>query len=441
MEISVKHYQALSTLVYRLCQHMRWTLYATLKPNSELAKQVLNSLACMFLVNEAKHDGMKISDREIAKIPLIMLWRMFEKTYLKQDFSQSRLEDICKRTQYDITKITDTTRRVIAQLVSEDFSDELFEAQKSDMTEFYDGATKVMTRAEFTANRSLMNVHYDGIIDEIIRKTEDFEGIPGFRRFSDPDYSVYQLLMKISTLRNQNRWATYAGEPEYSVLEHLGHTGLIAMFMHLELHPDDYTGAMFKFTAGDIHDFPEMITTDMPSPSKKLIPGFRDKIDEYEAIVMHEEIYQRIPQYQADFLIKHGMEEPHNAHIKPNLKGADYLAASDECVIKLRGGARDYNFWRAASDFKKDIESGRVVITPHANEFYEKYILAEAERMRPYLMYYDIEKNPQEFAKIEERLNNERERLGLKSIGDVVDYYDNLIRMIGDIAMYKAYFK
>src|SRR5699024_6542242 len=112
---------------------------------------------------------------------------------------------------------------------------------------------------------------------------ERFSDVPGVEDFSDPNGELFKLLLKISKLRNQNRWAVQSYLVNCSVLGHLFDTGVFAYFIGLEQFEGNEKTATKMFHMGIFHDLAEVWTSDVPSPIKDRIPGFRPATEEYEA--------------------------------------------------------------------------------------------------------------------------------------------------------------
>ena len=73
------------------------------------------------------------------------------------------------------------------------------------------------------------------------------------------------------------------------------------------------------------------------------------------------------------------MEDPVNEKHKLLLKGADYLSASDECLMNLVAGSRERKWFDAIHDLEKKQNEKKSWLSPIAQEFYNK-ILLEAKK-------------------------------------------------------------
>ena len=214
-----------------------------------------------------------------------------------------------------------------------------------------------------------------------------YTDIAGYKVLADSENPIFNMLMDISKLRNQNRWASYARSMDCSVLGHLLDTAIYAYFMSLEECPDDEERATRMFFIGLFHDVAEGWTKDIPSPIKDRIPGFREASEEYELRMLEAHMYNLLPDYLREKVKAVMMEEKENIDIKPFLKGADYLSASAECYQNIIGGTRDFNFYRALVLTERLAEEGTIRLTPDAKEFY-RHLVTEASSKMGSLIFY-----------------------------------------------------
>ncbi len=374
MKITKKLYIAVNQVFKRLSLLRRWTTDMADTQYTEQAKQGLNCLVTFFLASEYEMAGGIL---DWSKFPKIALYRAFEKAHITYDVSKEEINEIC-----EIGNVPAEKRDILPQIIEEetgdkDFAYELMEAYSGIELQIFTAARTIATYIEMKENSGAFNGAYNDMVESVARKLSEFEFIPNFKNWSEPDKAGFKLIQKISKLRNQVRWIIYAHQKDCSVLGHLFDTGYFAYFMSLEENPDEKV-ATEHFFIGIFHDVPETWTKDIPSPLKEKM-GIRAATEIYENKVVQENIYDKIPSL-APRLKKVMMEDDANASIKISMKGADYLSASRECFFQIQSGTRDYEFYRAAFDLREKVKNGKAKVTPFAMEYYE-WLLSKIEKL------------------------------------------------------------
>jgi len=200
----------------------------------------------------------------------------------------------------------------------------------------------------------------------------------------DMNGSVFKVLSKIATLRNQNRWAAETYLVECSVLGHLFETGVYAYFMALELDPHDEETAAQRFFMGIFHDCPEAWTTDIPSPVKNRIKKLRKLTEALEMKMLEKHLFSQVPPFLAEKIKYVMMEDESNADIKPLMKGADYLSGDAECFRQYVAGCNDWYFRDAMRRNQELIAEGKIRVTPVCFLF-DRYLMESVEKLTQHI--------------------------------------------------------
>lgn len=384
MNISGKTYRALNNVFLRLCLLRRWTSDMSENKYSELAKQALNLIITFFLACEEENAGKAVN---WTNFPKIAIYRAFQKAYVYFDISDNKIERIFEIGGLDLAEIPKATKTIIERETDEEFSKFICEVTKTREFWLFKGATKIATYLELVENERNFNDRYFQKSQEIVQNLKEFETIEGFKKFSNPDSSIFRMLETISRLRNQNRWTAYARTIDCSVLGHLLDTAIDAYFMSLEIEPDNEEKATKMFFIGLFHDIPEAWTKDMPSPFKDSIPGLREASELVENLMVEEHMFRILPEYTVKKLKTLIVDAGEDKQIKPYAKGADYLSASSECARQIIGGSRDFNFLRAMQDVDLKIQIGKVKLPPIANSFHNHLIRIVKEHSHNMIFY------------------------------------------------------
>lgn len=376
MELNLRMLKATNEVFKRLNILRRWTSFVTEDKYNELAKQALNCIVAYILACYSEAAGVTV---KWERFPKIALYRAFQKAYVYFDTPEHIINEICKIGNIKKSTFDIVTREIITENADEAFAEFLCEGIGTTEFQIYRAATKIATYIELTENFTKINPHeYQIKTQEINKSLKEFQNIPGVNEIFDIDNPIFKVLQTISTLRNRNRWAVQAYSIECSVLGHLFDTAVFAYFMALEQNPDDESNAAKMFFMGIFHDVAETWTTDIPSPIKDRISGFRAATEEYELKMLEEELYGKVPEFLAKKLQDVMFEDEANKEYKKLLKGADYLSADSECWRQYKAGSRDEYFLGAIRRRLPKIESGNVLLTPVCGELFN-YFLEYAE--------------------------------------------------------------
>ncbi len=374
--LNLESLQAVNEVFKRLNILRRWTSVTTDDKYNELAKQALNCITAYMLASFTEGNGNIINWE---RFPKIALYRAFQKVYVYFDTPEHIIDEICAIGNINKDAFNKATMDIIKELTNDDFSEFLSEGLGTDEMEIYRAATKIATLVELEENSSLMknSGEYRDKYTEIQRSLEKFNHIPGVAEFSDPSGEFFKLLLKISKLRNQNRWAVQPYTVNCSVLGHLFDTGILAYFIGLEHFNGDEKIAAKMFHMGIFHDLAEVWTSDVPSPIKDRISGFRAATEKYESMVLNKNLYSKVPGFLADKLRSVMFEEESNSSYHGIMKSADYLSADSECWRQYIAGSRDPYFFKSAiMGFDEKLKNGTYYLPKMSyqlHEYYKKY--------------------------------------------------------------------
>lgn len=376
--LNLESLQAVNEVFKRLNILRRWTSVTTDDKYNELAKQALNCITAYMLASFTEGNGNIINWE---RFPKIALYRAFQKVYVYFDTPEHIIDEICAIGNINKDAFNKATMDIIKELTNDDFSEFLSEGLGTDEMEIYRAATKIATLVELEENSSLMknSGEYRDKYTEIQRSLEKFNHIPGVAEFSDPSGEFFKLLLKISKLRNQNRWAVQSYTVNCSVLGHLFDTGILAYFIGLEHFNGDEKIAAKMFHMGIFHDLAEVWTSDVPSPIKDRISGFRAATEKYESMVLQRYFYNNVPPFMADKLRLVMFEEEANSSFHNIMKAADYLSADSECWRQYVSGSRDLYFLSPGiTGYDDKLTSGKLFLPPICkmlHDYFLKYSL------------------------------------------------------------------
>lgn len=372
MKLTFKQLLGTNEVLKRLNILRRWTSFVTEDRYNELAKQALNCITVFLLSAIAENAGAKI---RWENYPKITLFRAYQKTYVFFDTPENLMEEVRKLGNIPEGAFDEVTKEIICDLTDENFSEFISEAKGSFEERVYMAATKIATYIELVENKNKCDrSEYLRNIQDIVREIERYEDIPGVKDLSDVNNPMFTLLMQLSKLRNRNRWAVQSYTTECSVLGHLYDTAIFAYFMSLEQNPIDEKTATKMFFMGIMHDIAECWTTDIPSPIKDKIPGFRKATEEFELQKLEKHIYSVLPENIVPKFKEVMFEDDANKNVKALIKGADYLSADRECWLQCLGGTRDPYFNGAIEMRKPKIYNGEVVLTPVCAELHRYFL-------------------------------------------------------------------
>lgn len=363
IEVNLKYLKAVNEVFKRLNNMRRWTSFTTEGKYDELAKQSLNCMIADWIVCFCEAKGQTIYRN---RFPKIALYRSFQKAYVYFDVPEYILHEICEIGNIEKSEFEKATFQFICKETDEEFADFICEGLGTYEMRIYRAATKIATLVELVENRFRMqdNDDYDAKMEEIREYLMDFMDIPGVKDLQATNGKLFKLLLQISKLRNQNRWAVQSYMAECSVLGHLFDTAIFGYFIGLEKYQDE-TKASELFWWGLCHDVPETWTKDIPSPIKKIIPGFREAVKRYEDKIMEEKFYKYLPDFISAKIRERLTEEEENPNLRKLMKGADYLSADSECWRQYISGSRDeYFFDTAIQNFDNDLKNGIYELPP-----------------------------------------------------------------------------
>ena len=378
--LNLENLKAVNEVFRRLNNLHRWTSVITDDKYNELAKQALNCIVAYMLASVSEQNGNSI---HWERFPKIAIYRAFQKVYVYFDTGEHIINEICKIGNINKDAFNKATTDIIEELTSEDFSEFLSDGVGTYEMQIYRAATKIATLVELEEIAPVMNNTKEYRIkhDEIFHSLERFSDIPGVTEFSDLDGEIFKLLLKISKLRNQNRWAVQSYLVNCSVLGHLFDTGVLAYFIGLEQFEGDEKVATKMFFMGIFHDLAEVWTSDVPSPIKDRIPGFRAATETYEALVLERFLYSRVPEFLAKKIRSVMFEEESNSSYHGLMKSADYLSADSECWRQYLAGSRDPYFYNPGiTGYDEKLNSGKFFLPAVCRQLHD-YFLKYAEHV------------------------------------------------------------
>lgn len=356
--VDLKYLKAVNDVFKRLNNMRRWTSFTTEGKYDELSKQSLNCMIADWIACFCEQEGQAIYRN---RFPKIALYRSFQKAYVYFDVPEYILDEICQIGNIEKNEFEKVTVDFVREETDEEFAEFICEGLGTYEMRIYRAATKIATLVELEENRFRMqdNDDYDTKKDEIRDYLMNFLDIPGVKKLQDTKGMLFKLLIQISKLRNQNRWAVQSYMAECSVLGHLFDTAIYGYFIGLEKYQEE-TKATKLFWWGLCHDVPETWTKDIPSPIKRKIPGFREAVKKYEDKVMELKFYSHLPDFISDKIRERLLEEEENPDLRKLMKGADYLSADSECWRQYISGSRDeYFFDTAIQNFDNELEEGK----------------------------------------------------------------------------------
>lgn len=372
--LDLENLQAVNEVFKRLNILRRWTSITTDDKYNELAKQALNCITAFMLASEYEKQGNIVNWE---RFPKIAIYRAFQKVYVYFDTPEHLIDEICNLGNINRDCFNMATKEIIQELTNDEFSDFISEGIGTTEMEIYRAATKIATLIELEENSPLMknNGEYRDKYSEIENSLRNFSHISGVSDFSDPTGEIFKLLLKISKLRNQNRWAVQPYTINCSVLGHLFDTGVLAYFIGLEHFEWNEKISTKMFFMGIFHDLAEVWTSDVPSPIKDRISGFRAATEKYESMVLNKNLYSRVPEFLAAKLRSVMFEEEANSSFHSIMKSADYLSADSECWRQYISGSRDPYFLESAiMGFDKKLKNGTYYLPETCNQLHEYYM-------------------------------------------------------------------
>ncbi len=374
LQLNYKQVKESNEVFKRLNQMRRWTNVISQGPYNELAKQALNCIIAYLLACYAEHDG---ADIVWDRFPRIALYRAFQKIYVAFNTPEFKYEEIFKISGIDKAEFNKATVAKIAGVTDQDFANFLNEATETDEERIYKAATKIATYIELLELAKYYTPEqYNEKLINVLEEIREYEDVCGMDQLSDTSNPIFKLLQFLSGsgLRYHVRWCECGYLQECTILGHLFDTGCFAYIMSLEENPSDEKLAAKRFFMGIFHDVAEAWTTDIPSPLKDFIPGFRPACEQYEDKKLEENFYAVLPNFLKERVRDVMFEDPRNIKKhKAIIKGADYLSADSECWRQYVLGSRDPYFMGAMERRLPGIESGTVALTPICKQLFQYF--------------------------------------------------------------------
>ncbi len=368
--VNLKIMLALTEVFTRLNSLRRWTSVISDESHNEMSKQSLNCIIAEMLAVYAKEHGKMIV---FERFPKIATYRAFQKVYLYFDTPQHIRNKICELGNIPLDAFQKTTIDIISELTNEEFANFICEGVGTYEMELYRAATKIASLVELKEIAHLMDTdEYFDKSKEIQQDLSRYSYIPGVDEFSDFHGTYFKIFSAFSKLRYQPRWSVQPYSKSCVDFGHLFSTAVLGYFSTLEYTNGDEKLATKLFEHGIVHDIPEVWTTDVPSPTKKRIPGFRPALKKYEEFCLRENVYAKVPNYMEQY-IRSIMEVDEKSMDFKLLKGADYLSADIECYIIYVAGCRHpYMYKSAILGFDKDLQENRYILSPSCKQLHDR---------------------------------------------------------------------
>lgn len=358
MKWSFKKLKAIDDCFRGMNNLRRWTEFFQATRYNELAKQSLNWIVAFMIAVECEHSGKQI---QWDRFPKIGIFRGFQKmgladvthcTYanIVENKLGKQLEDF-----YQVVGQKKIKDMVADEKEAEELESFLLDGSNTYEFEIFKLACRIATLVEVIENKSKFDTtEFAKKYAEIVNSIEEtIKSMPEAARIADQNSPEFKLIRKISTLRNQNRWAVRSYRVNCSVLGHLFDTAVFAYIIALNFGLDEDVAAKMFFI-GIWHDIAEAWTKDIPSPTKDAFVGFRDASEEFELECLQKYIYDLVAPHIRDAIKAVMLEEAANKEYKALMKAADYLSADSECWRQLVAGSRDEYFRNVLlSDYEK----------------------------------------------------------------------------------------
>ncbi len=360
-KLNLSNLKAVNEVFKRLNILRRWSSYVTEDKYNELAKQSLNCIVTYMLASYCEKAGKQI---RWELFPKIALYRAFQKVYVYFDRPEYIIDEICQMGNIEKDAFFNATRQIISELTDDEFSDFISQGIGTYEMQIYRVATKIATLIELVENQyNIKEDEYNDYLQKNSDYLENYLDMPGVKELKQINSKIFQLLQKISKLRNQTRWSVMSYTIECPVLGHLFDTAIFGYFSVLEQFSDEQK-ATEMFWQGIFHDIPETWTGDFPSPIKKMIPHLRESIKMYEEKMLEQHFYASLPNFISDKIRELLAKEEQNPEFRKYFKGADYLSADSECYRQYHAGTRDtYFFEIAIKNFDKELCQGTYMLS------------------------------------------------------------------------------
>ncbi len=388
--VNLKNLLAVNEIIKRLNRLPRWTSMDNKPPYNDLNKQSLDfNIACLLAKYAEVHGKTIIWEN----FPKVAIYRIFQKGYIFFDTRRETIEAVLEVGGISKSVIEEKTIEIIKEHTNEEFGNFIFEVLNSYEMRIAKASRRIANLVELmelslSNNPTVIKKKFHQIISSL----EQYSDIPGVLEFSNTDGNYFDVLLQISSrrninrfnytevfsdfsiLRNQNRWTVQMAPVNCSVLGHEFDAAIWGYFIGLEKFGDEKI-ATLMWEDLLVHDQPEAYTNDMPSPFKKMIPGFRPALGKYEEQLLQINLYDKLPDFMADFIRSHMMDAPENKHLFPYLKGADYLSADSECWRQYQMGSRDTYFYKSAMlDFEDQLKKGTYILPANCRKLHDYFM-------------------------------------------------------------------
>lgn len=344
MIYSIRNLEGLNNQLFvNLIAMERWGTITDEKSFNQLTKQALNAIIVFFMAKK-----LEIVDRITIKwenFPRITLFTASKNCYATADVTARVINMTLAKAGKDESAMDEYTVKVSSNVFSHEFAAWMFEGVDTFEHSLYKAASKLATLVELEQIGSTDQEFKEKKRASIEKELDMFATvIPSMEFFRSEEF--LRGIRYIAKLRYQNRWAIYPKNVNVSVLGHLFDTAVYANMISLEEKMPEKK-ATKAFFLGLFHDLAELITKDMPSPTKDGIPGYRKASEQVEEELMEKELYPLFPEYLANELRKMNFELPENAEFRAIIKGADYLSAASEIDRQVKAGTRYFGYLEA----------------------------------------------------------------------------------------------
>lgn len=338
--VTIDDLLAVNNMLYELLCLRRWSeVTVTNGKFTEVAKQGLNCMITYFWATEIIHTGVEV---DFTKFPKLALFRGFTKT-MQCDVSESNLDIIFHLGNVSKSSFTEMIWSEVEQNTSKEFFQHLQVEPDCLEARIYRAATKVSTLLELKEIRGLIDEKdYFTKEQQLIAVLDEFSDLPCFDIIMSEAYQ--EIFRNFSKLRNRIRWAKHPNIVQCSVLGHMFDVACFSYLMSLEVKPSDELLATQYFFMGIFHDSPECWTGDMPSPIKDSIPGLRKATEEFENLVLEQNVYSHLPDHMADAVRGVMLEDEETIQFKVFSKKGDNFSAYVECWREIDAGSHHFYY-------------------------------------------------------------------------------------------------